>query len=408
MSKIYLNDIVSFCDNTYESNLTKHNIKESNFIDKINIVIQNENLNNLKFKCNFIDVLSLTNFYDSNELILVSPLMPEDKKNKMNCWYNLLNSILIVLNDSYINEENDKKQILIHNANELFKTKINKKIDREDFLNKENNYKETLTKASKILNICLCILESTTLNIYNLNDKVDEQNNMKFVVVYKYDDFYFPFIDWNKKYYEHDSHFVNELIKKFKYKENNTKENNTKENITKSNTSNISEKTNKLVKKNKKVKIEEEIENNIENNIENKGKNKIKTDTKNKLTEHIIKSDNDSKINDLSGDKYKEFVSNDKSVLFMSEAVTQINNKKSKKIDMTNNDTDNNNTTAKISEAGKNKIISKATKSMKLDLLQQSALKIGLEIVHKDKKTGKLKNKTKEILYEEIKNASTN
>lgn len=391
MSKVYLNDIVSFCDNAYESNYGKNNTKIQNFTDKINIVIQNEKLNNSKFKCNFVDILSLTNYYDSNELILVSPIIHENNKEEKK-WSNFINSLLIVLNDSYVNDSNDKKIKSIETLNNLLKKKIN----IYPIVEKNNN--DNFEKVANVLNICIAILETNTFNFYNLNDK-----NKKYVIIFKHDDYYFPFINWDNKYYNEKSHFVNELVKKYDIIKKSTdindiiiNNNATTENI-------------KDTKKTKKNKLEDVVidEKKTKKEIKTKTKNKIEKDIKSKIkiSENIIKSD---KENENNG-KYKEFISNEKNIIFMSEAVTLANNKKNKEIEKNIIDesmideTEIDKTTVKLKTDDKKKIIGNVKKSMSIQTLRDNALEIGLEIVYKDTKTGKLKNKTKDMLYEEIK-----
>ena len=305
-------------------------------------------------------------------------------------WYNLINSLLIVLNDSYITEENNKKKILINGTSELLKDKISNKINCDNFsdaIKNETSRKSGLTKIAKNLDICLGILEANTMNLYNLKN-YEENDNTKFVIIYKFNDYYFPFINWKEKYYTHNSNFIKELIFKFKRIEDAT---NKSDNIEKE------EKIKKKDKTNKKDKINKE--------------DKIKSNSKNKLVDNIIKSDKDiiKSDKDVNNDgenngKYKEFMTNDKSALFMSEAVTLVNNKKKiKKNNSTINEICTENTTVKMTSTQKREIIKDTIKSMTLVGLQTNALKIGLEIVYKDKKTGKLKNKTKLVLYDEIK-----
>lgn len=399
MSKVYLNDIVSFCNNTYESNYGKNNTKIQNFTDKINIVIQNEKLNNSKFKCNFVDILSLTNYYDSNELILVSPIIHEnDKEGKK--WYNFINSLLIVLNDSYVNDSNDKKIKSIETLNNLLKKKIN----IYPIVEKNNN--DNFEKVASVLNICVAILEINTFKFYNLNDK-----NKKYVIIFRHDDYYFPFINWDNKYYNEKSHFVNELIKKYDIIKkstdiddivnNNIITENTKD------TEDTKDNKDKNTKKTKKNKSEDIIIDEKKTKKEIKTKNKIEKDIKSKIkiSENIIKSD---KENENNG-KYKEFISNEKNIIFMSEAVALTNNKKNNKIekniieDSMIDETEIEKTTVKLKTDDKKKIIGNVKKSMNIQTLRDNALEIGLEIVYKDTKTGKLKNKTKDVLYEEIK-----
>lgn len=244
-------------------------------------------------------------------------------------------------------------------------------------------------QVASVLKICIFIIENNSFDIYGFSNN-DEDKNKKFVIIYKHDEFYFPVINWETKYYDHNSSFVTELLNKY----------------------NIMKK--KIIKFYKEDK--EELHDIVENN-----------------------NISDDDLDDLDDkNEYKEFISNHKSAVFMSEALsTNIKNKKDKKssekikkssekikksseknvfiekikkssekdvfIEKIDDDSIHN-TSVIVTKIDKNKIIKDTKISLKLETLQENALKLGLMIVHKDSKTGKLKNKTKSDLYDEIKN----
>jgi hypothetical protein len=374
MSKIYLNDIIEFCDNVYTKDILKNNSQEKNLIDKINTAIQNDKLNNNNFKCNFVDILSLTKYYEQNELILISSLSFDFSEDNKSYFY-FMNSVLTILKNNYIFSKKNEKKKLINSVDELFTENFKKlKNKKNEIFNQKvdcDKKKYIYEQVASVLKICIFIIENTSFNLYGFTDGDEENNKKKFVIIYKYNEYYFPVINWKINYYEYNSSFVTELLKKHNNK--------------------------------KKIKFNEDVE--IPNNPINENDSEI---------------DDDDDDDDDDKNEYKEFVSNHKSAVFMSEAVTLLNDmkdkskkvkkdkiKKSSEKDVFIEKADDDSiykTSSKITNIDRCKIIKDTKISMKLELLQENASKLGLMTVQKDKKTGKLKNKTKSDLYEEIKN----
>lgn len=416
MTKIYLSDIIGFCNNVHKKE-QENNISEINLTNKINTVIQNEKLNN-NFKCNFIDILSLTKYYKTNELIFLSSLS-FDFKEENKSWFYFLNSVLLTMYNDYIHKKKDSKKELIENLSELLLDKLN-----EDIITKKQNKNKNKTKfnkknfnedknnfyliTSKALKVVLIIVENTCFNIYE--NILENQTDKKFLIFYKHEDYYFPFIEiWNTKYYNSDSFFVKELIfKKEKQKETISKNNNSDDIIQKISEHSLNKQKNKINTIEHEDESEEEFEYSDESDIEN-----INNETE-EFCGSNIKVDMFSEVKD---NEYKEYISNHKNTLFMSEATNLKKSSKNKiekqknKVDIldTNIEKTSINTTIhkksiELTKEDKQKIIDSTKKSMKLELLQNNASNLGIIIVEKDKKTGKIKNKKKNDLYDEIKN----
>jgi hypothetical protein len=201
MNKIYLDKLCEFTNKTYK--LYNEFVKKITFNDTLESIKQNSSLNEKGIfnKYNFIEINNIISDFEFNELILLMPITFNICDN-IN-WYNLLNSLLLILNNDYIYETNIKKKLILETTNGIYSKKINIS---------NNITKEFLIKVSNISNICLIIINYNCkiidVQVYNKNDNV-----LKYVVLFKDNDNIFPFINWDKKYYEKTNEFIKYLLK---------------------------------------------------------------------------------------------------------------------------------------------------------------------------------------------------
>ena len=143
MNKIYLDKLVDYCQITYHNNpiIYNQNTKKINFLDEVKKIKYNTSLNEkgINLKYNFMDLCNVFETIRYNELILLSPIsfnldeIKEIKSNVSKEWYSLLNSLLLLLHDTYINQSNIIKKEILDIANSMYLKKIKKisKIDNE-------------------------------------------------------------------------------------------------------------------------------------------------------------------------------------------------------------------------------------------------------------------------------------
>lgn len=232
-----LNKLVNFCQATYnntEKNLlsnivstvptSAHNnlinptiiknintCKIGNISDDINKIKSNLLLNEkgIHNKYTFFDLntviyqLGMNNKDDicntGNELVLIYPYIFNDATNDEK-WYSLLNSLLITLHDTYINEIMTIKKEIINTTSDLYKKKIN------NF----DNFKHVIQTIGNISNVNIIVLDSITDCTVYINN--GQNNNGKYVVLINILENYYPVFNFDHKYYTNKSLFITHLL----------------------------------------------------------------------------------------------------------------------------------------------------------------------------------------------------
>lgn len=422
MNKIYLDKLLEFTHSTYSNYYVQHN-KQFELNDEIVKIKQNTSLNEKGafLKYSFVDLSSLIPSIGHDEPVLVYPICFNIEENQE--WFNLLNSLLLILNEDYIKESNIAKKKMLQMADKLYK----KHLTIGKILN-EQNY----VKISELTNLNLIILNNE--NNHLVVSEYTKPNFNKWVVCYKFYNYYFPVWNFEKKYFNFDSSFI-KYLQSISLKSN-------------SHINNDSEKSFETENLNNKHDVLHETEKNC--NVNSLTLNKINNDKI--LIETNLKNN----------DGYEEFVTNENYALYISEAVdtknthkqkirkpTEANinvigekkkNKSNKNIFVTqeqkdiateiliNEEVKNNNLEKKLIEnkkttvclddyadssvfkkteiIDKNKIsqiISNIKSTTKLEQIQAFALELGISIISGSTKDGKPKNKTKNEIIEEIK-----
>jgi len=412
MNKIYLDKLLEFAHSTYSNYYVQHN-KQFDLNDEITKIKQNTSLNEKGafIKYSFVDLSNLISSIEHDELVLIYPICFNIEENQE--WFNLLNSLLLILNEDYIKESNITKKKMLQMADKMYK----KHLTIGKNLN-EQNYK----KISELTSLNLIILNNNDNHLNILEYSKDSIN--KWVVCYKFLNYYFPVWNFEKKYFDSDSTFIKYL-----------------QDIRNKHTSN-STKASEFVKT---------------DDLENKSDESDNTHTQMQDEEKLIKDKT------KNNDGYEEFVTNENYALYISEAVDTKNTQKqkvkknteatinvigekkkgksNKNIFVTLEQTDvtvenkNNNEPVKIDEkiekvivnekpvveingflessvfkkteiVDKTKIsqiMSNIKSTTKLEQIQTFALELGLSIVAGSTKDGKPKNKTKNEIIDEIK-----
>jgi hypothetical protein len=385
MNRIYLDKIAEYTNNTYKT--YNQFIKKNDLDDLVESIKQNNSLNEkgLFNKYNFIEINSIITDFEFNELALISPLSYNIKDNVN--WYNLLNSLLLVLNNEYIHETNIIKKKILEVTNNIYTKKIN-------IL--DNFTDEFLLKLSNITNISLIIINYDNYKL--LNVKTYENNdNIKYVVLCRNNNKIFPIINWEKKYYLKTSEFIKYLIT-------------------------ISDKTNIVENNENNENNENKKEEQLNKDNDLSDENKITISKKNKSKTTII--DNKKEI-EKKDDCYEELVTNENYALYISEVTdnnTKIKktvpdpkkkSKNSKDIFILKEIKEDENKAKEESTFKKTEIITKdkieelvnsIKKTSTLSDIQEIAIKLGIVTVSGSTKTGKPRNKTKSELIEEIQN----
>jgi hypothetical protein len=408
MNRIYLDKIAEYTNNTYKT--YNQFIKKNDLDDLVESIKQNNSLNEKGIfnKYNFIEINSIITDLEFNELVLISPLSYNIIDNVN--WYNLLNSLLLVLNNEYIHETNIIRKKILEVTNNIYNKKIN-------ILNNFTN--EFLLKLSNISNISLIIINYNNNKLLNVN-MYENNDTMKYIVLCRNNNTIFPVINWEKRYYEKNSEFIKYLIKisdKINIIKNNEKENNEKENNKK--------------KQNQKEEVVIKDKNNQNDNNDNSDINKITSLKKNKsktITEEKIEKIEKIEKKD---DCYEELVTNENYALYISEVTdnnTKIkktssdSKKKSKnskdifilkeikedenkiKEDENKKEESTFKKTEVISKVKIEELVNSIKKTSTLSDIQEIAIKLGIITVSGATKTGKPRNKTKSELIEEIQN----
>jgi hypothetical protein len=411
MNKIYLDKLLDFTHSTYSNYYSQYN-KHFDLNDEITRIKQNTSLNEKGtfLKYTFVDLSSLISSIEYDECVLIYPLCFNIEEHQE--WFNLLNCLLLILNDDYIEEPNITKKKILQIADKMYKKHLI--IDKN--LNAEN-----YQKISELTNLNLIILNNEN-NLLKIT-QYSKPDIEKWVICYKFGNNYFPIWNFEKKYFDTNSNFV-------KYLQMKINKNISNQDILLTNTS---------------ENISEHLSNDEENNSENENKqiNKIIDD------EIIVKGRKNN-------DAYEEFVTNENYALYISEAVETANTKKQKvkktteniaigekkktktnknifvtlehdntiqqnkvEDDKNNNETTNskknkneNDTgltdsvfkkTEKVNKEKISQIISNIKSTTKLEQIQAFALELGLSVISGSTRDGKPKNKTKNELVDEIK-----
>jgi hypothetical protein len=355
MSKnIYLDNLVDFSINTYNNLYGQYIISTKNDIqNEINKIKNNNSINEkgVFLPYNYLELSSLMEI-EQNELVLIYPICFNIENENEKELYNFLNTLLLVLNPDYINQNNNLKKKYIQSLQEQLEKKKIK------FNNKINE--KILNEISNSTNIKLIILN------YDNECKIkiiDNISSNKYIVIYKLNNDFFPVCNFNTKYYLENSKFIKFLIEKNK------------------------EINNKLNSKNINL-------------IETKNDYYDEFQTNEDYTLHVSeavekKNTLENKIHDMHSDNKKK-KKNDKNI-FIPNKIDKINDDKI-------NDDSVFNKTEIIDKNNILKIYQSFKTTSKLEEIQNLALKIDIKIFSGATKDGKPKNKTKSELLEEIKN----
>jgi len=382
MNKIYLDKLCEFTLTTYKN--YEHTNKNFDIEEYINNLKQNLSLNEkgIFLKHHFVELKSIITEIEYDQLVLINPLSFNLHGNLE--WYNFLNSLLSVLNDNFIHENNLQKSVILKTADKTLRKKI---IINDDFND------EIISAICIATNIILVLIKKNKINIFNYTDiKIDK----KVVVIYSFEKEYYPVVNWNQKYFSTSSLFFNYLIElenkqklreiEIKNNKDNFKENSPKKNKKKLKESEIDDDDFiKVTKKNKskkndiqenddiiKTKKNSSLKNNnifdnfntdsdSENNSDNENiKKSNKKNKKNKLSEDDKINNNDiNKINNNDNNKinnndnkeiikkeklephkkghYEELQADENYALYISEAVDNIGEKSLGNLDLKNN-----------------------------------------------------------------------
>jgi hypothetical protein len=430
MNKIYLDKLVDYCQITYHNNPTiyNQNAKKINFLDEIKRIKYNTSLNEkgINLKYNFIE---LCNFFETmryNELILLSPIsfnlddIKEIKSSVSKEWYSLLNSLLLLLHDTYINQSNIIKKEILDIANGMYLKKI-KKISKID-----NEILDAVSNLSSI-NIIILKKEHNILEIKKIINNKNIVNNKFIVLIYNSEEHeYYPVYNFDTKFYYESDIFINELLKinNKDDQDNNVDEKNSFDEEEKQN----KDENKKNMNKEEKKDINKEEKKDI--NKEEKNKKNNKEDNKYELNDNIISKNIVKKTDEL----YEEVQTVEDYTLYVSEAVekTPIKSKKviennsdnkkkknSKNIFIKENSCEEKEDIKKEVNDSKNESIFNKTEILdlvelkkrieniklttKLEEIQEIAIKMNISIVGGSTKEGKPKNKTKIELLKDIK-----
>ena len=422
MNKIYLDKLLEFTHSTYLNYYAQYN-KQFELNDEITKIKQNTSLNEKGafLKYSFVDLSSLISSIEHDEAVLIYPICFNIEENQE--WFNLLNSLLLILNEDYIKESNIAKKKMLQMADKMYK----KHLTIGKSLNAEN-----YTKISDLTNLNLIILNNTDNHLSV--SRYAKANINKWVICYKFLNYYFPVWNFEKKYFDSDSTFIKYLQSITDKDDSNIINNNLIE--TDNHDDELEESDNKqekLCNKNssgvkindEKILIKDKIKNNdgYEEFVTNENYalyNSEAVDTKN-MQKHKVKKSIEANIN-VIGEKRKGkpnkniFVTLEQKDVKMenlpNNELIKINNSSEKiiiKNKLTNVNMDNQADSSvfkKTEIIDKNKIsqiISNIKSTTKLEQIQTFALELGLNIVSGSTKDGKPKNKTKNEIIDEIK-----
>jgi hypothetical protein len=246
--------LISFCNSTV-NNSTEYNINfnsgsgfnESSIIKNINTCKTNviEELkkvkNNLLLnekgvsnKYTFIDLQSIlynlqsvlfnlhNNLHDNkkedmynnfmnmkgNELVLIYPYVLDIPKNE-DKLYSLVNSLLLILHDTYAEQLMTIKKEIILATLEIYKKKINMatKVNVDAKVNVDTDFKKIIFEIANISNINIITIDS--LNVSTLYKC---ENSKKFIILINISDNYYPVYNFSSGYYTSESIFLNYML----------------------------------------------------------------------------------------------------------------------------------------------------------------------------------------------------
>ena len=259
MNKIYLDKLCEFALTTHKN--YEFNNKNFNFDEIVGSIKQNNSLNEngIFLKHNFIELKLLISSIEYDQLLLINPLCFNLHSNIR--WYNFLNSLLTVLNDNYLHETNLMKKKILETADKTYQKKIIV----------ENNLNDSVIENVCIITgITLILLNSNSSKIKLFNYDKKKNSEYKVIVLFNYNEQYYPIINWNKKYFNIKSQFINYLIEISLSLNADTSDVSNVSNVSDAtNESDVSDATNefiKVTKKNKKKSSEIDIQN-LNNNV---------------------------------------------------------------------------------------------------------------------------------------------
>ncbi len=388
MSKIFLDKIVSFSDETYNkyTELYQHKDNEIN-IDKIkkNIILNENAFFNKYNYCDIKDIVLLDFNVNLSETVLIYPL-----------WYEtsilekMIHSLLFINDIDYLNDNNNLK-----------KYKIDKKKIQIDGTNDKLTQK---TFANFIDKFCINIIliDKDNINIFS-------QNYENTAVLVEHNNEIYPVLDFTTRYFIKNSNFIKDLFKNKKTIKIsidtyfNKKYNLLNNDLTNNDLTNNNMTNNNLTNNNM-------TNNNLTNN------NLTNNDLTNNDINDITKNTKNTKNNMIN--TYKEIESSEQNILYLTECnIKNIDENANKKINIGKKNLfiaqkieENNSCTSSIfKDVEKHNITQKDVEKIKISMslteIQAFALKLNIPIICSSTKTGKVKNKTKNDLFNEIKNA---
>ncbi len=430
MNKISLDKLCEFTLNTYNT-YDQFNIKDKdyNVSEQISLIKQNFSLNEkgLSSKYNYIELSSLIPKITNDQLVLLYPI----SFNVKDCyeWYYLLNSLLIVLNPEYLYKNNVMKKLTLETFDKTYRKKVNISEALSD---------ELIEKICQLTKITLIVLTEKTKKIY-----CETKNYEKVIVLVKIGKEFYPILNWTDRYFNPTDGFIQYLMN-FEFKSENKNTDNVQgknliSNLVSNLVSNLDQNFDEDIKNDHNVDKSDKAEKKVKKN-----RSKVKINEENQMKESKeSKESTESKESKESNEMYQELnateVPNDHNTIFMSEAAELKKNSilsQSKSVQSKNEDSAKGDETKKKSKKNskdifvtnekpkdktedsdsvfnptEKKISSKDIKKIKENLkttstlgeLQEYALKLSIQIVEGSTKTGKPKNKTKQELYDSIK-----
>ena len=318
-----------------------------------------------------------------DELILISPICfkldyVEGYKLEYVSWFNILNSLLIVLNNDYVDADiNNKKKILQMANNKCFNMLT------EDF---DKDIEIMYINIVNIFMINLILVHDDAVNIYYSNDKIKN----KYVVLLQKKELYHPVINFENRYWNVDNCFVQQLMSNSgsKIKYDKIKE--------------IKELQELKVFDTVMASSSEKSSSNTESTIESiKMKENIKCNSA--YVEILTENENNkyiSEVDNVTEKRMKETNSSDKGKqrknknIFVPFKTVDVCKKTEESVFKK---------TVCIDKKRILEINSNIKTGTKLEQLQEWAIELSIEIFGGSTKDGKPKNKTKNTLIDEIK-----
>ncbi|AYV79983.1 MAG: hypothetical protein Gaeavirus4_6 [Gaeavirus sp.] len=199
MNRIYLDKLFDFSTATYKNCYDKPSKSSSNIDSDIELFRQNMSLNEKGTfnKYNYTDLQNICSLTADcpNQLVLLFPICFNLEENIE--WFNLLNSLLLVLNDDYIKESNNTKKKILTLADKIYKKHL---------IITEELSSEIYNKICEITNINLIIISNNTIKIY------ERPSTEKWVPIVKHKNNYFPIWHFENRHFNTNSNFIKYLI----------------------------------------------------------------------------------------------------------------------------------------------------------------------------------------------------